>query len=90
MQTFFEQNKIAESILNRTNGAFGSKIGIVGKIFGCWHNRLSRPFTNQSGSYRACLNCGARKPFDTRTLKTFGSFYYPPIVISEENLAIGK
>ncbi len=90
MQAIFEQNKIAESIINRTNGAFGNKIGIVGKIFGCWHNKLTRPFTNRSGSYRACLHCGARKPFDTQTLKTFGSFYYPPIVTADENLAMKK
>jgi hypothetical protein len=90
MQGAFEQNKIAESIINRTDGAFGKRIGIVGKVFGCWHNSLSRPFTNQSGSYRACLNCGARKPFDSKTLKTFGSFYYPPIVSTEEELAMGK
>jgi hypothetical protein len=85
-----EQNRIAESIINRTNGAFGKRIGIVGKIFGCWHNKLSRPFTNLSGSYRACLNCGARKPFDTQTFKTIGSFYYPPTISSDENLAIDK
>lgn len=90
MQELLEQNKIAESIINRTNGAFGKKIGVVGKIFGCWHNSLSRPFTNRSGSYRACLNCGARKPFDTQTLKTFGSFYYPPTVAPETNLAMNK
>ena len=90
MQVFLEQNRIAESVINRTNGAFGKKIGVVGKIFGCWHNELSRPFTNKSGSYRACLNCGARKPFDTQTLKTFGSFYYPPTVSQDENLAMNK
>jgi hypothetical protein len=90
MQGVLEQNKIAESIINRTNGAFGKRIGIVGKIFGCWHNKLSRPFTNRSGSYRACLDCGSRKPFDTQTLKTFGSFYYPPTISADENLAIDK
>ena len=90
MQAVFEQNRIAESIINRTNGAFGKRIGIVGKIFGCWHNALSRPFTNRSGSYRACLNCGARKPFDTETLKTHGSFYYPPTVSPEKDLAMSK
>ncbi len=34
MQAVFEQNRIAESTLDRTNGAFGNKIGIFGKIFG--------------------------------------------------------
>lgn len=90
MQGVLEQNKIAESVINRTNGAFGKKIGVVGKIFGCWHNRLSRPFTNRNGSYRACLNCGARKPFDTQTLKTYGAFYYPPTISPGNNLAVDE
>ncbi len=90
MQGVLEQNKIAESIINRTNGAFGKRIGIVGKIFGCWHNKLTRPFTIRSGSYRACLDCGARKPFDTQTLQTYGAFYYPPIVSSDVDLAMKK
>lgn len=90
MQAVFEQNRIAESTINRTNGAFGRKIGIFGKVFGCWHHELSRPFTNRSGSYRACLNCGARTPFDAQKLKTVGSFYYPPTVLLGENLAIDE
>lgn len=80
MQNILEQNRIAEAVINRTNGAFGKKIGFTAKIFGCWHKRLSRPFTNRSGSYRACLNCGARKKFDTETLLTKGPFYYPPAI----------
>jgi len=85
VQGVFEQNRIAESIINRTKGEFGGKIGLFGKLFGCWHKKLSRPFTNRNSSYRACLDCGARKRFDTETLKTFGSFYYPPVVSFEEN-----
>ncbi|MDQ3634943.1 MAG: hypothetical protein M3405_10625 [Acidobacteriota bacterium] len=85
MEAVLDQGIIAEAILNRTNGAFGSKIGVFGKIFGCWHKQMTRPFTNRNASYRACLNCGARKKFDTKTLKTFGPFYYPPIVSFIEN-----
>ena len=85
MQAVFEQNRIAESIINRTNGAFGNKIGLIGKIFGCWHKELSRPFTNRNASYRACLNCGARKRFDTQSLQTLGPFHYPPAVSFSEN-----
>lgn len=80
MQRVLEQNRIAANLINRTDGAFGAKIGLFGKVFGCWHKHLSRPFTNVNGSYRACLDCGARKHFDTKTLKTFGSFHYPPMV----------
>ncbi|MEZ5347190.1 MAG: hypothetical protein R2681_16710 [Pyrinomonadaceae bacterium] len=80
MEAILDQGRIAEAIINKTDGAFGQKIGLVGKVFGCWHKTLSRPFTNRSASYRACLNCGARKHFDANTLKTFGPFYYPPAV----------
>ena len=62
---------------------FGEKVGIFAKIFGCEHKNISRPFTAGGTSYRTCLQCGARKQFDSETLKTFGSFYYPPIVRSE-------
>lgn len=85
MQGVFEQNTIAESIIERTKGTFGGKIGLVGKLFGCWHRQLSRPFTNKKGSYRACLSCGARKRFNTETLKTVGAFYYPPAISFEDN-----
>lgn len=83
MQGVLEQNRIAESVIDRTNGSFGGKIGLIGKIFGCWHKKLSRPFTNKKASYRACLDCGARKRFSPETLKTFGPFHYPPAI--EEN-----
>jgi len=84
MQAVLEQCRIAEAIINRTNGAFGNKIGIIGSLFGCWHKQLSRPFTNRNASYRACLQCGARKRFDTQTLQTVGPFYYPPAVSLEK------
>ena len=85
MQGVLEQNRIAQSIINRTEGEFGGKIGLFGKIFGCWHKRLTRPFTNRNASYRACLDCGARRRFNPETLKTFGPFHYPPAVSYEEN-----
>ena len=81
MQAVLEQNIIADAIINKTKTNFGEKVGVVASVFGCWHNRLSRPFTTTNReSYRACLQCGARKHFDSANLKTFGSFYYPPIV----------
>lgn len=85
MEAILEQNYIAEMIIDRTDGAFGKKIGIIGKIFGCWHKKMSRPFSNKSGAYRSCLECGARKPFDTKTLRTHGSFYYPPTISPNGN-----
>ncbi len=66
MQMVFEQNRIAEAVINRTRGEFGSKIGLFGKLFGCWHKRLSRAFTKENISYRTCLHCGARRRFNTQ------------------------
>lgn len=80
MQKILDQNLIAEETINKTVGAFGDKIGVFTKIFGCWHKALSRPVSNKNFSYRACLNCGARKKFDAATLKTTGPFYYPPMI----------
>lgn len=59
---------------------FGEKVGLLATLFGCWHKDLSRPFSNGKTSYRTCLECGSRKPFDPKTLKTSGGFYHPPII----------
>lgn len=66
-------------------GVFGQKVGILTKLFGCWHENISRPFTQGKTAYRSCLNCGARKPFNTETLKTHGKYYFPPIVKEVRN-----
>ena len=60
-------------------GVFGEKVGFFSKIFGCGHQDLSRPFSNGKFGYRVCLNCGARKQFNTETLETYGSFYFAPV-----------
>lgn len=83
MQAVLEQNLIADAIINRTEEPFGKKIGLVGKLFGCWHKELSRPFTNRRSSYRACLECGARKAFNPNNFSTSGPFYYPPTESSQ-------
>lgn len=62
---------------------FGAKVGVFAKLFGCVHENISRPFTFEGTSYRTCLGCGARKQFNSETLQTFGSFYYPPVVRAE-------
>jgi len=85
MQAVLEQNSIAERVIDRTESSFGRKIGLFGKIFGCWHRDLSRPFSTKKGSYRACLDCGARKEFDISNFKTLGTFYYPPSVSFDRN-----
>jgi hypothetical protein len=72
------------SLINKTNETeidlrvFGKKVGFLTKFFGCEHRNISRPFIAGKVSYRTCLQCGARKQFNTETFKTFGDFYYPP------------
>lgn len=85
MQAILRQNKITQTFVKETNDAFGEKIGLLAQLFGCWHKQISRPFTIEKDSYQACLRCGARKPFDTKNLKTYGSFHYPPAVSVNEN-----
>ena len=80
MQLTLEQNKIASALINRTNGSFGEPIGILGKLFGCWHKELTKPITSRRSTYRACLECGARREFDTNEFRSTGPFYYPPPV----------
>ena len=46
------------------------------RVFGCWHREMSRPFTLGGQSYRACLDCGARRAFDTANWKMVGAYYY--------------
>jgi len=64
-------------------GVFGKKVGVIAKLFGCWHENVSRPFVQDKIAYRSCLNCGARKQFNPDTLETYGKFYFPPTVREE-------
>jgi hypothetical protein len=75
--------KRQEKLLNER--VFGNKIGLTASLFGCWHDKISRPFMEGKIAYRACLKCGARKPFDPETLQTSDRFYYPPIIKTIED-----
>ncbi len=63
---------------------FGRKLGLIAKVFGCWHENVGRPFAHGKISYRSCLNCGARRQFDRDTFKTHGNFYSPPALKAED------
>lgn len=67
-----------DSVESPADKVFGRKIGLLGRLFGCYHKNLSRPFSESGVSYRSCLACGARKRFDSKSLRTFRSYYYPP------------
>ena len=48
----------------------------VTRVFGCWHSEMSRPFTRDGESYRTCLECGARRRFDSTKWEMVGAYYY--------------
>jgi hypothetical protein len=48
----------------------------VARVFGCWHAKLSRPFSHQGQAYRVCINCGAQRQFNLRNWTMQGEFYY--------------
>ncbi len=80
MQGILESNLIHELQVEQKGPVTGTKIGIIGTLFGCWHKRLTRPFSEKNISYRACLECGARKNFNTQSFTMSGSFYFPQSV----------
>lgn len=79
MQVVLRQD-IVDTVFEPVESSLGKRIGVFGKLFGCWHKKLSRPVTRKSLSYRACLDCGARRKFDTESFRTLGPFFYPPMV----------
>lgn len=76
-------NKNNEETNAMDNFVFGQKLSLMAKLFGCWHDNISRPFVQGKTAYRSCLKCGARKQFNPETLETHGKFYFPPIVKQE-------
>ena len=71
---------IVESRTNieQTNESFvaGKVSGWIGRMFGCWHKEMSRPFSSEGQTYRACLTCGARRSFNLGQWEMSGGFYY--------------
>ncbi len=87
MQLILEHGLLTDKAVKRESDPFGRKIGLFSSLFGCWHKRLTRPFTSDKNSYMACLECGARRKFDTQNFKTSRAFYYPPSVPLDRNRA---
>ncbi len=90
MTTTLTENKVQTNTGNLLESqaqvdmqVFGEKVGILVRLFGCGHRNLSRPFSHKRTAYRACLQCGARKRFDTQTLRTFGGFYNSPKAVTD-------
>jgi hypothetical protein len=45
----------------------------------CWHRKMSRPFTRDGETYRACLRCGVHRQFDLKEWTTKGDYYSPGV-----------
>ena len=76
--------------MNASHSQFSPQIGFTGRksqsrrtlgifvnrILGCWHRRLSWPFTDDRETYRVCLSCGARRRFKTDSWQGTGGYYF--------------
>jgi hypothetical protein len=78
LQNVFQNLKFKETMLDEK--VFGKKLGMVSRLLGCQHRRLTRPFGSGGSAYMSCLECGARKHFNPETLKTSRSFYSAPAI----------
>jgi hypothetical protein len=77
MQAVLEQKLLARPVIVDRSDDEIKKIGILGSLFGCWHRRLTRPISDKLSTYQTCVECGARRQFDTDSFKAIGPFYYP-------------
>ena len=75
MEAVVEQS--GKSLYPDLASVFAQAGRVVARIFGCWHRKLSRPFTLDGETYRTCMACGARRRFDTKRWETVGPYYYP-------------
>jgi hypothetical protein len=55
---------------------------LFGRLFGCWHRQMTRPFTRGKRTYRTCSRCGMRRDFDLKTWRMKGRYYREPVVAS--------
>jgi hypothetical protein len=89
MQAVLEQKLITGgTVATRRSDDRMRKIGFLGSLFGCWHKRLTRPISDNESTYQTCVECGARRRFDTDSFKSSGPFYYPAKVGTEPAISI--
>ena len=78
VQSEFGQRVLDNSIeVNVEKEIFGKKVGLIARIFGCKHMRMSMPVTTKEITYRFCPTCGIRRRYDLETSRLQGSYYYP-------------
>ena len=51
-------------------------VSLVSRMFGCWHLHMAWPIRVGGETYRACLDCGAHRRFDSDSWTTQGPFYF--------------
>jgi hypothetical protein len=88
MQAVLEQELMTGPITARVADEKIRKVGFFSSLFGCWHPRLTRPISDNNSTYQACVECGARRQYDTETFKPTGSFYYPAKIDPNQVLSV--
>ena len=48
---------------------------VIAKLWSCWHRQMSRPFTRDGDTFRACLRCGVHRRFNVDEWQTQGRYY---------------
>jgi hypothetical protein len=88
MQAVLEQNLITSPSAAKRSDERMKTIGFLGSLFGCWHKRLTRPISDKASTYQSCVECGARRRFDTENYAPSGPFYYPDNVGTEQAISV--
>ena len=88
MQAVLEQELITGPISSPKSDESINKIGFFSSLFGCWHPRLTRPISDNHSTYQSCVECGARRLYDTETFKPTGPFYYPTKIDPNQALSV--
>ncbi len=71
-------------------GFLGALAAWLTRLFGCWHTEMSRPFTLRGVTARVCLDCGARRRFDTARWEMVGAYYYDTASTVSDLYAVEK
>lgn len=83
MENVIAQSEISQNVLDKSRKVnvqeeiFGEKLGLIARVFGCRHSRMSMPVTTKEITYRFCPTCGIRRIYDLETFRLQGSYYYP-------------
>ncbi|MBS1796170.1 MAG: hypothetical protein JSS81_20120 [Acidobacteria bacterium] len=67
------KNIMTTEVLQQT--LIEEKQGFFKRLFGCWHQRMSRPVTSDNTTFCYCKDCGLRRKYDIETGRPHGAFY---------------